>query len=63
MGELRPCPFCGGEAAIQPRNKNDYLPHCKECPCMLKPLVPYKYYEDAVYAWNTRKEGGEGVDD
>lgn len=54
--ELLPCPFCGGEAGIQPRDKNDYLPHCKKCPCMLKPLIPYKTEEEAISAWNTRTE-------
>lgn len=47
--KLKPCPFCGGEAAGYPYS---WTVKCKECGTR-------KYgtsYEEAIEAWNTRHE-------
>ena len=47
--ELKPCPFCGGEATIFP--EGDYHEvTCNDCGV----FVDGHTYEDAVSAWNTR---------
>lgn len=61
MSELKRCPFCGGEARLQHRQrKRGYYVICKECGCRT-PLFQYQYdsleklREQAIEAWNTRK--------
>lgn len=52
MSELKPCPFCGGEAHIvQWSNKYDAVCQNRECDVFLD---CYASYEQAVNAWNTR---------
>lgn len=48
--ELRPCPFCGGEAGILCWTSN-FQATCKQC---LTTGKIYKSSEDAIAAWNTR---------
>ena len=49
--ELRPCPFCGGEAEILP--EGDYHEvTCVECGTFRQGHT----YQDAVEAWNRRTE-------
>lgn len=56
MNDLKPCPFCGGDAEIY-KLKFDwknicYRIHCKEFCCIQVQF--YKTKEDAVMAWNGR---------
>lgn len=51
--ELKPCPFCGGEARIACDCSIDkWEIFCGQCHCTLKMFAER---EDAVIAWNTRK--------
>ena len=66
--ELKPCPFCGGEAKMQfgwpaqqgkDRQKIVFV-MCKTCRCKTQTIrqAPYQAWEDckryAVALWNTR---------
>jgi len=52
--ELKPCPFCGGEAEVKFFLGN-YFVACKGCPGS---TFPYKGMteEEAVEAWNRRAD-------
>lgn len=51
MNELKPCPFCGGEAGILP--EGDYHEvTCQQCGV----FVQGHTYESAIAAWNKRAE-------
>ena len=56
MSKLKPCPCCGGEAAIYNYEKmltGQYkMVECKKCHCTSE---KFKKVEDAIAAWNTRK--------
>ena len=49
MNDLKKCPFCGGEATIQPEGDYHEI-HCVDCGIELDRHT----YEEAVTAWNTR---------
>ena len=54
MPELKPCPFCGGEALVSEfigHSFRSYSVGCKECKTLMK-YVDSK--EAAIKAWNTR---------
>lgn len=56
MAELKPCPFCGGEADVEwyVRIKTGYC-YCKSC----KTRMPNKLSkEEAIEAWNRRVNDG-----
>lgn len=61
MTELKPCPFCGGEADISRwggfLSQYYYIVQCKECVGMVmtKPSVNASEAE-AIEAWNRRAE-------
>lgn len=53
MPELKPCPFCGGEAVVRAFTiSRSFVVCCEDCPIGF--LVPYDSEEEAVEAWNTR---------
>lgn len=53
MADLKPCPFCGGEAEIwEDKVFRTFVPQCKECTAQ---HGRYTSRERAVDAWNTRK--------
>ena len=54
MTELKPCPFCGGEA-IARRDETGcrYVVACKECPVIVGNFW-YTEKTDAIKAWNRR---------
>lgn len=65
MAELKPCPFCGGEAAVywhcrivkHKAAQTHYRCGCKECGLRFP-----KYSgtgEEAIEAWNRRAEDGK----
>lgn len=56
MSELKPCPFCGGEAVIEPIIAIDkrFYSKCRRCGCAIPNLVPTE--QEAAEAWNARAE-------
>ena len=62
MADLKPCPKCGGKAALRWNDNaivgvsdtGGYQPYCTDC--LISP--PYAFYtkETAVDWWNDRKE-------
>lgn len=54
--ELKPCPFCGGEAHIHRAYGNAahwyFTPHCPVC--RFEFAHEYKTMQEAVAAWNRR---------
>ncbi len=61
MNELKPCPFCGGEARIISHRfhelSNTYGVTCKICGSETRQF--YRAEEDAVNAWNRRASDAE----
>ena len=56
--ELKPCPFCGGEAEMlkSPRCERKYVVICKNELCYAS-VGNYSFTkENAILAWNTRKD-------
>jgi Lar family restriction alleviation protein len=51
MIELKPCPFCGGEAIIADAYGPYAIVSCKSCPCAVEVYGSMKY---AVETWNRR---------
>ena len=56
--ELKPCPFCGGEAHMirdklttSPKREIYYRVVCSKCPCV---IGVFMYEDEAVEAWNRR---------
>ena len=56
--ELKPCPFCGGDAVYDPPHQNvgDYVHEvgCETIGCMVLPKVVHLDEYAARQAWNTR---------
>lgn len=67
MSELKPCPFCGGEATISsvPEGTWDkFIPHCKSVGCLafyigFSDEGLYGTKEKAIEAWNRRVDDGK----
>ncbi len=59
MSELKPCPFCGGEAEITEtsmfRNQDCYV-QCKGCGACTKFRFGDECRKQAINDWNTRYE-------
>ena len=68
MNELKPCPFCGGEAASNTMRTSDskiikmngqdtfHGVNCIACGANNRGMLGYKTKEQAIQAWNTRHE-------
>ncbi len=54
--ELKPCPFCGGEAEIINQHDPDAVVHSARCLRCGTKTVPFLREEDAIMRWNTRYE-------
>lgn len=56
--ELKPCPFCGGEANLRitkhiPKGL-EYTPQCSDASCAGRLTKKWLDKDVAVYAWNRR---------
>lgn len=66
--ELKPCPFCGGDAVSSTCTAGDdesgyyalHSVHCRECKSATDDAIGR---EDAIKIWNTRTDGWISVDD
>lgn len=63
MVELKPCPFCGGEAYCSyEENYNRYMVKCFDCGATVSSLKPRVFYankydmDDIIFKWNKRVE-------
>ena len=54
MAELKPCPFCGGNAEIKKYTR--FWVACDDC---LTESAAYATKEEAIEAWNRRAEDGK----
>ena len=64
MSELKPCPFCGGEAKLRPCGREWYV-ECSSHPlvCYCQPWTGYfDTAEHAIEVWNQRTPEGVKVE-
>jgi hypothetical protein len=66
MGPLRPCPFCGAQAALEPSPllRESIRVACGNHGCGVRPRTEYLlacYADELCAAWNARPDGA-GVD-
>lgn len=60
--ELKPCPFCGGEAYITFLYKTPYINCNHSKKCFAKPstwMISNKSITKQIKAWNRRKNDGK----
>ena len=58
MMELKPCPFCGGEAKVVVQHKSIRKPYvvvCEDEECMASVGIFSVTKEDAIDRWNRRE--------
>lgn len=60
---LKPCPFCGGDAIVREFNAPDgsimYSARCASGKCLIKPMTGWTYTKQrAIDAWNRRADDG-----
>lgn len=53
VSNLKPCPFCGGQAALEPANKIHWRVRCKDFHCGGTHLVQSEA-DKACEVWNKR---------
>lgn len=60
MTELKPCPFCGGEAEYGANSVQGYE-YVRCASCKARTWSCYETKEQAAQAWNTRAEREVGI--
>ena len=64
MRELKPCPFCGGEAVIRVNMGNEYICPIHKRGCVIEPntwLQSSLPINKQIKAWNTRTPQNDEV--
>lgn len=61
--ELKPCPFCGGDAKLRDttygNNISAYVVRCGNVDCDVRPTTSYfRVRKDAIERWNRRATDG-----
>lgn len=56
MSELKPCPFCGGEAKIVKSPENEYIAICRNKQCNASVGFFPNTRKEAIEAWNRRAD-------
>lgn len=56
MSELKPCPFCGGEAEIRHQTDPDAVVYFARCNLCGTKSIPFLSVDSAIKRWNTRHE-------
>ena len=63
MSELKPCPFCGGEADISDEGTGTepfrYWVYCPNNACFVEGTAAYATEAEAIEAWNTRADDND----
>lgn len=59
MSELKPCPFCGGEAAFGTDDDGGHGAGCEKCGAGTRAFYPLMddVHQLIIEAWNRRVEG------
>ena len=55
--ELKPCPFCGGQATLEREENDDWIVWCR-CGCV---LGAFGASDEAETAWNRRSRNDRGT--
>lgn len=68
VGPLRPCPFCGGAATVEPSPwlHESVRVACGNDACQVQPRTEYllvRYADELSAAWNGRAAAGEAAED
>lgn len=58
MAELKPCPFCGGEARRYNGTIDSYGVTCKKCSAK---VYGYSTQTGATRAWQRRQQNGQRI--
>ena len=61
MAELKPCPYCGGEAFIREQFGNFYITANHKKNCLVSPntwLMSNKNIKKQIKSWNMRCDNG-----
>ena len=63
MAELKPCPFCGGEARLRKDEYRNFWVECKNCLCGTSfasgSSPDEKLIETVIQDWNRRVSDGK----
>ncbi len=65
MSELKPCPFCGGNAVLQSGERGGWFVECLECHAttsLVHSETSVAPLTDAIAAWNRRDHKEEEGD-
>lgn len=54
LEELKPCPFCGGKAAIKSYSHEYFTIICKNLFCLFNDTETHKNKIELIDFWNTR---------